>query len=189
MLQGPGATILLHGAPLVDVIADGFMHWMRGYGRFVTFWPRLSMMERVSYAGGFLLWLAIAIAGVRQAWRQRDNRESSVILLAALALLLMPGIVQAPTTRADVLVLGPTDSPWLAVFFSRFYYLSLCGLSLLLANLAALRWDKSVQHAQPGMRTLTAIASVLVMLPMALGAPACANTRRIRAGQGLAMRR
>ncbi|MGB8636215.1 MAG: hypothetical protein WCD36_13195 [Rhodanobacteraceae bacterium] len=168
LLQGPGATMLLHGAPLVEIIAQGFLHWVQGYGRFIAFWPRQSLLGRVLCSAGLVLWLVIAVAGVREAWRQRGNHEASVMLLAALALLLMPGIVQSPTTRANAIFFGPPDSPWLAVFLSRFYYLSLCGLSLLLAKLAVLGWHSKSDIRRTGLRTTAMVASVLIMLPMAL---------------------
>ncbi|MGA8279185.1 MAG: glycosyltransferase family 39 protein [Rhodanobacteraceae bacterium] len=168
LLQGPGATLLLKDAPLIEIIAQGFIRWLQGYVRLLAFWPRLSSTERAFVGAGSLAWLLLAFVAVREVWRQRRDGHTPALILAAIALLLVPGFVQAPTTRVSSIVLGAADSAWPVAFAARFYYLSLCGFGLLLAALGSLLWRTQSAVARGAWRALAIAATVSIMWPMAL---------------------
>ncbi len=168
LMRGPGSTLLLRDAPLVEIIAMGFLRWLQGYARLLAFWPRLSMVERLSYGIGVLVLLGLALGGVRLAWRRRSDRTAIAALLAMVGLLLGPGVVQAPVTRVSSIVLGTVDSAWPAAFAARFYYMSLCGLTLLLTTLVASAWHHAVRPPREGSRIPAILASVLIAWPMGL---------------------
>ncbi|HET6545753.1 MAG TPA: hypothetical protein VFG55_03285 [Rhodanobacteraceae bacterium] len=165
LMQGPGGTLLLEDAPLVEIVWQGFVRWLVGYGRLLGFWPRLSPVDRLFVCAGAVVWLALAGGAVRECWRRRGDRRSLPLVLAALALILVPGLVQAPVTRVSAIVLGPVDSAWPAAFAARFYYLSLCGLGLLLAAVAMLGWQS---HRRFIARLVAVAATIAILLPLGL---------------------
>jgi hypothetical protein len=165
LMQGPGGTLLLQDGSLVGIIWQGFLRWAEGYLRLFWFWPRLGTTARVCATAGALAWLALLALACRASWRSRGDGRSLLLPLAALALLLAPGVVQAPVTRVSGISLGAPDSAWPAAFAARFYYLSLCGLGVFAASLLA-RLRASTAAWRPRVTWVALVAGAAFLVPM-----------------------
>ena len=145
--SGLGRLGALAGGPLEH--AGGALDWLAllpvaaAGGNAGSSWP------------GLLLLLAL---GVACGWRRGDSARPAVpgALLAALALALVPALLQAPITRLAL----AGNEPFASLTNARFYYLALAGLAWLGALLVPVH--------RGGGRTAAGSVAALAVLGLAL---------------------
>jgi hypothetical protein len=150
---------LLLGASIIQVAFEGLWHWLERLFVFVLDLPRLSLVARSAVLLGsasFVLWIMFGLLRYRgRAWRS----DNLVLVIAALGLMMATGVLQAPTLRFMPLTGIANDGQSMATD-SRMFYLSLIGLTMLLAGLAAI----ALRALSPmtGLRRAAPLAAVVL---------------------------
>ncbi len=148
---------------LVSILADGIADWPVMAIGYVTFNARLSDLASLASglaAVGLLIVLAFAlIHRPTPSTNQADDFPRWLIILLGLSLLLVPALLQAPVARLNAAALSADATAVEAAMQSRLYFMSLVGLSLLLASALAF-----IVHIRSNILTMAAGMATLILL-------------------------
>jgi hypothetical protein len=160
-----GAGGLLADRSPWDVMVEGIASWFASWPGAVTFFRWLEPREVICTGIGAISLFACLVRNRRSPF----DRQRGLVPLLGAVLLLAPALVQWP--MIGVLPVRAIDPAHVmeSASDSRYYYLSLCGLLVLLAGLLAPQRDAAPQRAP-----LAAIAGMLL-----LGAALAATSQRL----------
>lgn len=129
---GTATTGLVGDASLPAALAKGIASWARHLPGYLTFWPRLNIVEQMVMTLLLIgLGAIIAIVFAKDRRRPRLARHTD-LLICGLLLFLLPALLQAPVAAFNAAPLRSDASAVEAALQSRLYYLSMTGLFIML---------------------------------------------------------
>jgi len=125
MLSVPNGDGAMH-LPALAAFASGFCNWLRAGAVYLFADPRAPRWAIVCIAFATAAWLAAALLARRSAANSRPRLH---VAAALLALILLPGLVQAPVAAKHLAAgIGSDLFFFNLIVPSRFFHLGLAGL-------------------------------------------------------------
>ncbi|MDR3387758.1 MAG: hypothetical protein P4L92_11960 [Rudaea sp.] len=150
--------------PLGDAMRRGLQAWVIQAPGYLTFWPRLDVLQRVTLGSCCAAAVvATGIVAIRQRGRIAELTNGDMVL-SGVCLLLLPVVLQAPVA-AFAAPIGAQISAVETAMQSRLYYLGIAGAAIVLAALASACWNASATRLRiacvlPPMLSVLALASI-----------------------------
>jgi hypothetical protein len=132
---GTGGSEIVGRDGLLGPLIEGLLRWFELAPAYFGFQAQLGWPSAL--LGALLALFAVALLPLNstRGTGKRKGESHLPLLLAALCLALLPALLQAPIVRLNALPLTAETSSVEAAMQSRLYFMSLGGLSMLLALL------------------------------------------------------
>jgi len=148
IVLGTAATGLV-GDVSPTALTKGILDWASHLVGYLSFWARLDIVSRIAIAASAAAF--VAIAGATIARGRSPSPRIADLRWCALALFLLPALLQAPIAALNAAPLGGEVSAVETAMQSRLYYFSIAGLVVAISvivrhvlDAAAARWQAAM---------------------------------------------
>ena len=127
-ILGPATNAITGDGSLVETLARGSLLWWQHLGAYVGASTRVPLLAVAA--------LVIVLVMIAASWQRSSQKNRGVahsLALVALAVIVLPGILQSPITVLTAVPATAGMSPVELGMQARLYYTACCGFALLLA--------------------------------------------------------
>lgn len=165
ILGGALDTRHVGDGPITQIVLDGLLRWISRFFAYLLAIQRMPLISLIAEIAGVATLAGLGLLGLVRA-RAQWRSEKVQLAIAALALLLATGVLQAPTLRFMLLDSSATTTAATATEGRVFCYSLLAGVTLIFA---LCRLAIASQTA-PGRARVALAAAIFCLLPWMIDA-------------------